>query len=465
MLSRPTVGRSISSTAETSALPMIANCNSCSGVQSTLAPRSSARVTPLRVGNCEAIAGRSMPGRVLSTKREIAISAPVLPADTQACATPSFTRSTATRIDESFLRRRASAGGSCISTTSVVARMLGSSKECWRAVSSTRWMASLPPTRMTCASGVASRNRNDAATVTGGPWSPPIASTAIVTGIGSMRTRQRPSAKKARRWPPGSGLDVGLGLDDLLAPIVTARADVMTPMHFTGDRLDRERRIGQKVVGAMHVALGRRFLVLLNSHLGSLLRGSTGSLLERGEPREGRRRVSFRLAAGFDRLRRRRTLRLGMHRREGQRKQQLVFDQRHRIERRRGEKHFRLLRVQLRQLGFVAREQQFGPLPDRRVERLQTTLTLERQVTLDGQRQRRPAESVVQAFDPPRNHRRARRLRQPVTHAWPARHVSLARKCFAAGGQSEGVEPTPPRASGRCPAPCHSHHLSAVDAF
>ena len=60
-----------------------------------------------------------MPGSVFSTKREIAISAPVLPADTQACAVPSLTRLMATRIDESFFLRSASAGGSCISTTSV----------------------------------------------------------------------------------------------------------------------------------------------------------------------------------------------------------------------------------------------------------------------------------------------------------------------------------------------------------
>ena len=72
------------STADTSAVPITANCSSCSGVQLTLAPRSSTVVTPVRVGSCEAIAGRSTPGSVLRTKREIAISAPVLPAETQA---------------------------------------------------------------------------------------------------------------------------------------------------------------------------------------------------------------------------------------------------------------------------------------------------------------------------------------------------------------------------------------------
>ena len=80
MLRRPTVGRSMPSTAATSAVPITANWTSCSGVQLTLAPRSSTVMTPpLRVGSCAAIAGRSMPGSVFSTKREIAISAPVLP--------------------------------------------------------------------------------------------------------------------------------------------------------------------------------------------------------------------------------------------------------------------------------------------------------------------------------------------------------------------------------------------------
>ena len=69
-----------------------------------------------------------MPGSVFSTKREIAISAPVFPAETQACATSSFTRLIATRIDESFFLRSASAGGSCISTTSLAAWIVSRSR-------------------------------------------------------------------------------------------------------------------------------------------------------------------------------------------------------------------------------------------------------------------------------------------------------------------------------------------------
>ena len=51
-----------------------------------------------------------MPSSVLSTKREIAISAPVLPALTTTSARPSLIRLTAIRIDDSRLLRSAVAG-------------------------------------------------------------------------------------------------------------------------------------------------------------------------------------------------------------------------------------------------------------------------------------------------------------------------------------------------------------------
>ena len=49
------------------------------------------------------MAGRSMPGMVLRTKRAVAMSAPVLPAETAACALPSLTWLMAMRMEESFL--------------------------------------------------------------------------------------------------------------------------------------------------------------------------------------------------------------------------------------------------------------------------------------------------------------------------------------------------------------------------
>src|SRR6266850_2239989 len=67
---------------------------------------------------------------------------------------------------------------------------------------------------------------------------------------------------------PGEAL-LAPGLDDLLAAIVAARADVMTQMHFAGRRFDREGRGGEKIVSAVHATLRRRFLVLLDCHRGT----------------------------------------------------------------------------------------------------------------------------------------------------------------------------------------------------
>src|SRR6267378_5501740 len=67
---------------------------------------------------------------------------------------------------------------------------------------------------------------------------------------------------------PGEAL-LAPGLDDLLAAIVTARADVMTQMHFARRRLDCKRRVGEEIVSAVHAALRRRFLVLLDCHMGA----------------------------------------------------------------------------------------------------------------------------------------------------------------------------------------------------
>ena len=68
----------------------------------------------------EQIAGRSIPGMVLRTKRAVAIKAPVLPALTQASASLALTLLIATRIEESFLPRNAEAGFSSMPTTWVV---------------------------------------------------------------------------------------------------------------------------------------------------------------------------------------------------------------------------------------------------------------------------------------------------------------------------------------------------------
>ena len=81
-------------------------------------------VWPCTEGTAVMIAGRSTLGSILRTKRAVAIRAPVLPALTQAWASPLLTRSMATRMDESFLPRRALEGDSSIATVCEVWRIL-----------------------------------------------------------------------------------------------------------------------------------------------------------------------------------------------------------------------------------------------------------------------------------------------------------------------------------------------------
>ena len=61
-------------------------------------------------------------------------------------------------------------------------------------------------------------------------------------------------------------LFVSLGLQDLATAIETIGADVVTQMRFARGGFDSRRRVHQKIVRAVHAALGRGLLVLLNSH-------------------------------------------------------------------------------------------------------------------------------------------------------------------------------------------------------
>ena len=137
------------------------------------------------LGSTVAMAGRSMPGSVFSTNREIAISAPVLPALTQAWAAPDFTRLTATRMDESFLKRKACAGGSSMPTTSVAGRICRRGPVLAPAARRAPSSASRGPTRIMTVSGRLRWNASAAGTVTRGPWSPPMQSTAMTISVES----------------------------------------------------------------------------------------------------------------------------------------------------------------------------------------------------------------------------------------------------------------------------------------
>ena len=128
---------------------------------------------PVALGIWVAMAGRSMPSSVLRRYRAMAIRAPVLPADTAADAAPSLTCWMATRIEESFFLRKATSTGSSMATTSVAGTMVARSWE-------NDCRLSARPTSSRRASGWWSRNWRHAASVTRGPWSPPMQSTASV---------------------------------------------------------------------------------------------------------------------------------------------------------------------------------------------------------------------------------------------------------------------------------------------
>jgi len=99
---------------------MTANCASNCAEQSTLAPTStSTEGAPFSVGMAEANAGRSTPGMTPCTILAVAMTAPVLPAETQPCVTPWGTRRAATRMELLRLVRSARAALSFMVTCSL----------------------------------------------------------------------------------------------------------------------------------------------------------------------------------------------------------------------------------------------------------------------------------------------------------------------------------------------------------
>jgi hypothetical protein len=59
---------------------------------------------------------------------------------------------------------------------------------------------------------------------------------------------------------------VALGFDHLLATVKAGRADVVAQVGLARGWLNRGRRVGQKIMGAVHAALGWGFFILLNCH-------------------------------------------------------------------------------------------------------------------------------------------------------------------------------------------------------
>src|SRR5581483_8605580 len=68
-----------------------------------------------------------------------------------------------------------------------------------------------------------------------------------------------------RDFRPGSGFLDRL-VDDLLAAVVAVGRHVMAPMRLAGGRVDRQRRLGQRVMRATMAAPGAGLPIFLNSH-------------------------------------------------------------------------------------------------------------------------------------------------------------------------------------------------------
>ena len=199
--------------------------------QVMLAPRSSITDSPFMVGKKEAMAGRSMPGRVLRTNFAMAMSAPVLPADTTPRALPSCTALIARRMDEPRPDLSAIDGFSSLRTTS--------SQWVSRATSLRRFM----PARSGATSDSRPKNRKSTSgcrwrailaprTTTWGALSPPMASRAMVSRpVKPLRSRS--DAGPSPGGPPARRDSGYILLNDLAVVVVAAgAADVMRTLEL-----------------------------------------------------------------------------------------------------------------------------------------------------------------------------------------------------------------------------------------
>ena len=121
ILARAILGLFIPNTLLAYILLIPANWTKFIGLQSALAPLSAIRVIPLfTFGIAGHKHGLSIPLILPTTNTPPASTAPVFPADINACALPSLTSLSPTTIDESFLLLIAFTGLSSFSITSVV---------------------------------------------------------------------------------------------------------------------------------------------------------------------------------------------------------------------------------------------------------------------------------------------------------------------------------------------------------
>ena len=207
-LSRPTVGRSTCKMMRAIAEPMIARSTRCRASAPTEAPRSSTTDWPRCVGQSAAKAGRSMPGRVRRQIFAIAISAPVLPAETAASASPFLTASIAIHIEETRRPwRSATLGFSSMRIDTAACRTSERSASAGKAASSAEIAVPSPNSRKNV-SGRRWSARAAPAMVAAGPKSPPIASSAIRTGGAIVVSNSRmPPRLRVKPSPAAPGLD------------------------------------------------------------------------------------------------------------------------------------------------------------------------------------------------------------------------------------------------------------------
>ena len=137
--------------------------------------------SPRSVGHKAAIAGRSIPGKVFNANFDIAINAPVFPAETAISASRFLTASIASHIDDLRLpERKAWLGLSSMRTANSACVIREADFNAGYRATSGVTRAALPKNRNSISGCRASAN-DAPATTTSGPWSPPIASSAIRT--------------------------------------------------------------------------------------------------------------------------------------------------------------------------------------------------------------------------------------------------------------------------------------------
>src|SRR6478609_10851148 len=90
----------------------------------------------------------------------------------------------------------------------------------------------------------------------------------LLSGMAATSGRARPRALHGRAAARPASVLLGFRtrLDHALAAVETVGRDAMTQMRFSGLGIDRQRRLGNRIVRAVHAALGGSLATLLNWH-------------------------------------------------------------------------------------------------------------------------------------------------------------------------------------------------------